>query len=390
MIQHAVNHQKTPRNQGVYNMFRNRVRTLLLTGSAAVASIGTAHAQTAAQNTAAGTSISNTASVTYTVNGTAQTTNSTTATFLVDRKVNFTVIADQGGTKTQVNLAQNDAVTKFKVTNTTNGIQDFFLDPGQSLIADGLVTGIDDFEMLNLRVFVDSNDNGVYDPGVDTRSYIDELAPDASVAVFIVGNVPGSGTFSQANVNLQVIAAAGGQANTRGNILVAADLNTDATVDIVFADDDSDGIGVDLLRNGQGRAYAAYEIGTRNVALTVTKSALVLSDGVSLLDPKALPGAVVQYCLLVRNATLNASANGVQLNDIVPANTTYVPGSITIGTPGGTCVLLGSSEDDDADDAAETDGVTASYNSTNRNMNATLGTVGGGGLAAVAFKVTIN
>jgi len=390
MIQHAVNHQKTPRNQGVYNMFRNRVRTLLLTGSAAVASIGTAHAQTAAQNTAAGTSISNTASVTYTVNGTAQTTNSTTATFLVDRKVNFTVIADQGGTKTQVNLAQNDAVTKFKVTNTTNGIQDFFLDPGQSLIADGLVTGIDDFEMLNLRVFVDSNDNGVYDPGVDTRSYIDELAPDASVAVFIVGNVPGSGTFSQANVNLQVIAAAGGQANTRGNILVAADLNTDATVDIVFADDDSDGIGVDLLRNGQGRAYAAYEIGTRNVALTVTKSALVLSDGVSLLDPKALPGAVVQYCLLVRNATLNASANGVQLNDIVPANTTYVPGSITIGAPGGTCVLLGSSEDDDADDATETDGVTASYNSTNRNMNATLGTVGGGGLAAVAFKVTIN
>jgi uncharacterized repeat protein (TIGR01451 family) len=390
MIQHTDQNQKTPCNQGVYNMFRNRVRTLLLTGSAAVASIGTAHAQTAAQNTAAGTSISNTASVTYTVNGTAQTTNSTTATFLVDRKVNFTVIADQGGTKTQVNLAQNDAVTKFKVTNTTNGIQDFFLDPGQSLIADGLVTGIDDFEMLNLRVFVDSNDNGIYDPGVDTRSYIDELAPDASVAVFIVGNVPGSGTFSQANVNLQVIAAAGGQANTRGNILVAADLNTDATVDIVFADDDSDGIGVDLLRNGQGRAYAAYEIGTRNVALTVTKSALVLSDGVSLLDPKALPGAVVQYCLLVRNATLNASANGVQLNDIVPANTTYVPGSITIGAPGGTCVLLGSSEDDDADDATETDGVTASYNSTNRNMNATLGTVGGGGLAAVAFKVTIN
>ena len=390
MIQHTVNHQKTPYNQGVYNMFRNRVRTLLMTGSAAVASIGTAQAQTAAQNTAAGTSISNTASVTYTVNGTAQTTNSTTATFVVDRKVNFTVIADQGGTKTQVNLGENDAVTKFKVTNTTNGIQDFFLDPGQSLIADGLVTGIDDFEMLNLRVFVDSNDNGVYDPGVDTRSYIDELAPDASVAVFIVGNVPGSGTFSQANVNLQVIAAAGGQANTRGNILVAADLNTDATVDIVFADDDSDGIGVDLLRNGQGRAYAAYEIGTRNVALTVTKSALVLSDGVSLLDPKALPGAVVQYCLLVRNATLNASANGVQLNDIVPANTTYVPGSITIGAPGGTCVLLGSSEDDDADDATETDGVTASYNSTNRNMNATLGTVGGGGLAAVAFKVTIN
>ena len=374
-------------------MFRNRVRTLLLTGSAAVASIGTEQAQTAAQNTTAGTSISNTASVTYTVNGTAQTTNSTTATFVVDRKVNFTVIADQGGTKTQVNLGQTDAVTKFKVTNTTNGIQDFFLDPGQSLIADGLVTGIDDFDMGNLRVFVDSNNNGVYDPGVDTRAYIDELAPDASIAVFIVGNVPGSGTLSQANVNLQVIAAAGGQANTRGEILLPTDLNlanADNTVDIVFADDDNDGIGVDLPRNGQGRAYASYEIGTRNVALTVTKSALVLSDGVNTLNPKSLPGATVQYCLLVRNATLTASANGVQLNDVVPANTTYVPGSITIGAPGGSCVLLGSTEDDDADDATETDGVTASFNSTNRNMNAILGTVGGGGVTAVAFKVTIN
>ncbi|WP_277970099.1 hypothetical protein [Sphingomonas echinoides] len=371
-------------------MFRNRVRTLLLTGSAAVATVGTAHAQTAAQNTTAGTSISNTASVTYTVNGTAQTTNSTTATFVVDRKVNFTVIADQGGTKTQVNLGQVDAVTKFKVTNTTNGIQDFYLDPGQSLIADGLVTGIDDFDMSSLRVFVDSNNNGVYDAGVDTKTYVDELAPDASVAVFIVGNVPASGTLSQANVNLQVIAAAGGLANTRGDLLVPTVLNSDATVDIVFADDDNDGIGVDLPRNGEGRAYASYEIGTRNVALTVTKSALVLSDGVSTLNPKALPGALVQYCLFVRNATLTASANGVQLNDIVPANTTYVPGSITIGTPGGTCVSLGSTEDDDADDAAETDGVTASFNSTNRNVNAIVGNVGGGGTVAVAFKVTIN
>lgn len=378
-------------------MLRNRVRTMLLTGSAAVASIaigtGSAHAQSAAQNTTAGTSISNTASVTYTVNGTAQTTNSTTATFVVDRKVNFTVVADQGGTKTQVNLGQTDAVTTFRVTNTTNDIQDFLLEADQSQIVNGLVTGIDDFDMLNLKVFVDSNNNGVYDAGVDTRTYIDELAPDASVAVFIVGNVPGSGTLSQANVDLHVTVANGGQANTQGNALIPTDTNlanADNTVDIVFADDDNDGIGIDIIRNGQGRAYASYEIGTRNVALTVTKSALVLSDGVSVGNPKSLPGATVQYCLLVRNATLLTAANGVQLNDVVPANTTYVPGSITIGTPGGTCVSLGSTEDDDADDAGETDGVTASFNSTTRNVNAMVGTVGGGGSIAVAFKVTIN
>ena len=362
-------------------MFRNKVRTLLLSGSAAVASIGTAHAQTAAQNTTAGTSISNTASVTYTVNGTAQTTNSTTATFVVDRKVNFTVITDQAG-KTQVNLGDTVSVTKFKVTNTTNGIQDFLLDPDQSLIANGLVTGIDDFDMLNLKAYVDSNNNGVYDPGVDTATFIDELAPDASVAVFIVGNVPATGTISQANVDLHVTAAAGGQTGTQGAALIATDLNlgnADNTVDIVFADDDDDGIGVDIIRNGQGRAYASYEIGTRNVALTVTKSALVLADGVNTLNPKALPGATVQYCLLVRNATLSTSASGVVLNDVVPANTTYVAGSITVGLPGGTCVLAGAPVSD-----------STGYNSTNKNVSVNVGTVGGGASTAVAFKVTIN
>lgn len=363
-------------------MLRNRVRTLLLSGSAAVASIGTAQAQTAAQNTTAGTSISNTASVTYTVNGTAQTTNSTTATFVVDRKVNFSVVTDQPG-KTQVNLGDTQVYTKFKVTNTTNGIQDFLLDPDQSSIANGLVTGIDDFDVLNIKAYVDSNNNGVYDPGVDTATFIDELAPDASVAVFIVGNVPASGTISQANVDLHVIVAAGGQSGTQGSALIPTDLNlanADATVDIVFADDDNDGLlGVDIARNGQGRAYASYEIGTRNVALTVTKSALVLADGVSLINPKSLPGATVQYCLLVRNATLSTAANGVQLNDTIPANTTYVAGSITTGAPGGTCVLLGTPVDD-----------ATGFNSTTKNVNVNVGTVGGGGTVAVAFRVTIN
>ncbi|WP_242187400.1 hypothetical protein [Sphingomonas sp. CARO-RG-8B-R24-01] len=362
-------------------MLSNRVRTLLLSGSAAVASIGTAQAQTASQSTAAGTSISNTASVAYTVNGTAQTTNSTTATFVVDRKVNFTVVVDQT-TKTQVNLGDTQVYTKFKVTNTTNGTQDFLLDPDQSQIANGLVAGIDDFDMLNVKAYVDSNNNGVYDPGVDTATFIDELAPDASVEVFIVGNVPAAGTISQANVDLHVTAAAGGQTGLQGTALVATDLNlanADNTVDIVFADDDDDGIGVDILRNGQGRAYASFEIGTRNVALTVTKSALVLSDGVNTLNPKALPGATVQYCLLVRNATLSTAANGVILNDTIPANTTYVPGSIVVGLPGGTCALSGAPVSD-----------STGFNSTTKNVSVTVGTVAGGASTAVAFKVTIN
>ena len=178
----------------------------------------------------------------------------------------------------------------------------------------GLVTGTDNFDMLNLTAYVDANGNGVYDPGVDTQTYIDELAPNASVEVFLVGNVPTTPvSLNQATVALHVTAAAGGGAGVQGGQLIATDLNlanADNTVDIVFADDDDDGLGIDIARNGQGWAYAAYEITARNVALTVNKTALILSDGVNLINPKSLPGAVVQYCLVANNATLLTAANG--------------------------------------------------------------------------------
>lgn len=366
-------------------MIKNTLRLLLLSGTATLCTTGVAHAQTASQLTTAGNTISNTASVSYTVNGTPQTTTSTTASFVVDRKVNFTVITDQTGA-TAVNLGQTGAVTRFKVTNTTNGIQDFLLSPTQAGIVGGLiglVTGTDDFDLSNLRAFVDSNGNGVYDPGVDTATYIDELAPDASVEVFIVGDVPATGTINQANVALHVTVAAGSAPGVQGTALVATDLslgNADNVVDVVFADDDDDGLGPDLARNGQGWAYASYQISTRNVALTVTKTALVLSDPLGDPLPKSLPGAVVQYCLVANNATLLTPASGVTITDVVPANTTYVPGSISIGLPGGTCTLLPTI-------IAPYTGV---YDTPTNKVTATIGTIAGGTSVAVAFRVTIN
>jgi uncharacterized repeat protein (TIGR01451 family) len=375
-------------------MFVKKVVPALLAGTAGLC---TATGAQAAPQTTAGTVINNTASVTYTVNGTSQSTNSTTASFVVDKKVNFTVVTDQSGF-TQVNLGDQNQVTRFKVTNLTNDVQDFILDPDQQTISLGLLPGTDNFDMLNLKAYVDSNNNGVYDPGVDTQTYIDELAPDASVTVFLVGNVPTTPGAALAFDSLHVIAAAGGQGGTKGSALIATDLNlanADNTVDIVFADDDSDGtlyLG-DIARNGQGRAYSGYQIGTFNVALTVAKSARVLSDGVNLLNPKALPGATVEYCLRVNNATLTTAASGVNLSDTLPAATTYVPGSISIGTPGVlgiACVVNGSTEDDDADDGAETDGFTASFDGSGKIVAAHIDTVAGGGAIAVAFKVTIN
>ncbi len=363
------------------------VRRLLLAGTAAVASIGTAQAQTT--GTAAGTTISNTAQASYTVNGTAQTATSNTATFVVDRKVNLTVISNQSA-NTSVNLGQTGAVTSFKVTNNTNGTQDFILSANQQFLA-GLFTG-DNFDVSNLQIYVDSNGDGVYQPGTDTLQYIDELAPDASRVVFLVGDVPNQQNAALAGVTLNAQVAAGGAAGTMGAALVPSALaNDDNNIDVVFADGDSDGAGPDVVYNGQGRASAFYEITARSVALTITKSSTVISDGVSLTFPKALPGAIVQYCLVVNNATALVPATGVNLTDVIPANTTYVPGSLTIGglAVGPTCVLNGITMNDDGS-AVPLSPYTGSFNNATKTVTATIPTVLGLTSVAASFRVTIN
>lgn len=361
---------------------------LLLAGTAAVASITVAQAQTSS-GTAAGTTITNTAQASYTVNGTAQTANSNTATFVVDRKVNLTVVATPT-TNTSVNLGQTGAVTAFRVTNSTNGTQDFILTADQTFLA-GIFTG-DNFDVSNLQIYVDSNGDGVYQPGTDTRQFIDELAADTSRVVFIVSDIPNQQNAALAGVTLNVQAAAGGATGTLGAALAANLLaGTDAAVDVVFADGDSDGLGPDLAANGQGRASLAYEITTRNVALTVTKSSSVITDGVSVTLPKALPGATVQYCLVVANGTALVPATGVNLTDVIPANTTYVPGSISVGglAVGDACVLNGVTINDDGS-AVALSPFTGSYNATTRTVTATIPTLLGLTSVAASFRVTIN
>ncbi|MCW1430754.1 hypothetical protein [Novosphingobium sp. JCM 18896] len=369
-----------------------RTRAILLSGTALLASAGTAHADT---GTTAGTTISNTASVSYTVNGNAQTTNSTTSSFVVDRKANFTVTLDQSGF-TQATVNQQNVFVKFKVTNTTNGTQDFILDPDQQNISLGILPGTDNFDLTGLKAYVDKNGNGVYDPGVDTAEYIDELAPDASATVFLVGNVPNSQSINLAFTSMHVTIATGGTANSLGAALVATDLNlanADNTVDIVFADDDSDGAYAgDIARNGQGRAYGGVQVTASNVALSVTKTAKVISDGVNALLPKALPGAEVEYCFVVNNGTANTAASAVVLTDLIPANTTYVPGSISLGPVGilGACLLTGSTEDDDDSDSGEIDGYTASFNPTSKTVTMNIASVPGNTSVGALFHVKIN
>lgn len=375
------------------------IRTLMA-GTAAVVAIGIATGTASAQapgpaGTTAGTTVTNTAQASYSVNGVQQSATSNAVNFVVDRKVNLTVTTNQPA-NTQVAIGQTAAVTTFQVTNNTNGTQDFLLSSSQTPIQN-LFTG-DNFDVTNIKIYVDSNGNGTYDAGVDTATYINELGADQSAIVFIVADIPNNQANVLAGITLIAQVAAGGDSAVQGlPLAVSVGANDDAVVDVVFADNDSDGLGLDIALNGQGRASLGYEITTRNVALTVAKSQLVLSDPINLaLAPKAIPGAVVQYCLIVNNGTLGTPASNIALSDVIPANTTYVANSISIGAIalGETCLLTGIVGGvplaDDGTVTVPLLNFTGSYNTNTKTVNATIPTLLGGTSVAATFRVTIN
>lgn len=357
--------------------------THLLAGSA----LATVLAMPAwAAETTAGTDVENQASVTYTVGGTTTTTQSNIATFKVDKKVNL-VVAEVGGAPTYVALGSNDQVTTFTVTNLTNDVQDFRLNPDQQNVSIPLL-GADDFDMNNLRAFVDTDGDGEYDPLIDTRTFVDELVPDGTVKVFVVGNVPNTPGISTAIVSLNAIAAEGGSTGVLGQDVVATSTlvpESSTSVDIVFADD---GGLLDGLRNGQSRAFDSYRIGT--AAVTLAKTSRVISDPVNLLvNPRRIPGAVVEYCLRIDNAG-PGRATALTVTDNIPANTTYVPESIVVGGigSGGLCTLGGTSEDDNDTGGDETDLYGGSFDGT--TVRATLPEVDTLVPLAVSFRVTVR
>lgn len=306
---------------------------------------------------------------------------------MVDKKVNLAVAA-VGTSGTQTALGATDAVTTFTVTNLTNSVQDFQLAAVQQIISLPGILGTDNFDVTNVRIFVDSNNNGVYDAGVDTATFIDELAPDASATVFVVANVPNTAGENTANIELRAQTLAGGQTGTQGALVLATLTgDTPGTVDTVFADAAGP---VDAARDGGASAGSAYVIGTTTV--TVNKSSTVVSDPLDgILLPKAIPGATIKYCIVVANAG-PGTANGMTVADVVPANMTYLPNTIRVGgvAAGNTCLTDGTAEDDDAVGADETDPNGGSYDSGSNTVRGTLPSLNALASTTVTFEATIN
>lgn len=351
----------------------NRLNRLLGTVGA-LALVAASASPAFAAGTAAGSTITNTVTVNYQVGTVAQTATGASNTFTVDRKVNLTV-AEVGTTTTQVSPGQSAAVTTFTVTNTSNATLDFALAATQQTGLAGAHANTDTFDVTNIKIYVDSNLNGTYDAGTDTLiTFIDELAADTSKTVFVVADIPlGRVTNDVAAVTLTATGREGGTATVQGVALSETTGANTAGMDTVFAD----GAGAtDTARNADYSAKDDYTV--QAAALTISKLSTVISDPINgTTNPKLIPGATIEYCIVVNNAAGSATANNVAISDPLPTTVTYSSGYGTFlnGTvTSGVCNFDG----------------TAGGSFASGTVSGTLSSVAAGETKTLRFRAVIN
>lgn len=355
-----------------------------------------------AVGTAASTSITNRATVNYTVGGVAQSPiesspagnttpgvgNGTNTAFVVDNKVDLTV-TEVSGAATIVNPGQLNAVAVFRVTNTGNAPQAYQLAPS-NLAGTVLFGNTDNTDVNNLRVFVDANNNGTFEAAIDTATSITTLAADANVRVFIVADVPVTATNGQFS-NVRLIASTAVN-NTPAVLLTqTAGADTPGAVDVVFAD--GAGTAGDVARDGKHSADDQFAV--QSAALTLQKTSVVISDPFNAaVNPKAIPGAVIEYTVVVTNNGAVAAA-GVAVTDPPPANTTFLQNvysagtrdvQISVGALNTFCVAEAGGTDTNADGCVRTAGGSLSVGAP---ALATVAT-GAANAVTVRFRVSIN
>ncbi|NNF05589.1 MAG: DUF11 domain-containing protein [Candidatus Eisenbacteria bacterium] len=330
-----------------------------------------------AAGTLSGVQVDNYATVTYEVSTIPQDTVwSDTASFVVDNKINLNVVCLDGG-PVEVIPGSNNQILSFRVTNLGNTVQDYSL---ASFAAGAAVLfGVtDNFDATTNNIFVDGNGNNTYEL-TDNGSYIDELAPDDSVTVFILSDIPSTQVDDDGSIHdLWVRTAQGGNAGTEGSVIASDDAAASdiaMTVQTVFCDTLGT-YGSDADNDGSFSARCVYEVET--ATLDVNKTSGVVSDPVNgVTNPKAIPGATIRFTIVVSNLGDTESADTIEVVDAIPANTTFVPGSLTLNSG----VLTDNVAADDAGD----------YNLTNAGaITVDVGTVTAGGLATVTFDVTID
>jgi uncharacterized repeat protein (TIGR01451 family) len=276
-----------------------------------------------AVGTPSGTSISNQATVDYSVGGVSQTQiASPTATFVVDSRIDLEVVRLNLVAPITARPNEQNVVATFTVTNSGNSTQSYQLiasDP-TNLTVFGNAESAALEGALNLATAWDANGDGDYDLGEEAAGTGD-LVADATVRVFVLADIPATAVNGQfASIRLTTRAATAGSS---GGTLANEDNGVDiagGVPQVVWADTGEDN------SESVDNQYSIL-----SATLSVVKSAVVISDPFNgTTNPKAIPEAVVEYTIDVTNSSPTTAATAVTVTDTIPANTTFVSGSLTL------------------------------------------------------------
>lgn len=258
-----------------------------------------------AAGTPAGTNITNKASVSFVVDTATLNKDSNEVTLQVAEVLDVTLAWQDSG-NILAEPEETGKVATFLLTNTGNGSEAFTL-----TVDNGL--GGDQFDPTLSGVYLDANDNGQYDAGTDTLYNAGAndpvLAADASIALFVLNDIP-------AGVNDSDLGKSG--------LTAAANTGTGAPGDPFPGAGDGGVNAVVGTSGGTANDTATYQVSA--VDVTVVKSQ-------SVADPhggsEPMPAAVITYSIEVE-ASGSGTAESVTVTDPVPANTSYVEGSLKL------------------------------------------------------------
>ena len=259
--------------------------------------------QALAVGTAAGTSIDNTVTVDYFVDGVDQTDLTSTVSFVVDRRVDFT-LTPVGGALVEVTPGENDSFFDFLLSNDSNSELDFSFVLTQ-LVGDTVRGSADDADMATVDYAVSASPvSGTDDDPVRGGiQFVDQLAADDAIRIRVFGDAALTMLNDQvAGVSLAATAA---EPASGGATALTESANTDLGTENVFADTDNDGVETAL----DGWLVVTAE-------LAVTKSYVVIDDGLGLGSGLPIPGATVEYTISVVNSS-DTQADDVVISDAI-------------------------------------------------------------------------
>lgn len=258
--------------------------------------------------TPANTQIQNSASVTYTVGTLQESKDSNIESFFVDELIAFTLVSNNPA-GVNVSTPQSGRVLSYTLTSQGNGSESFTISFAQS--------GADDFNVANPAIYLDANDNGVYESGTDTLyapgANDPTLTEGTSQNIFIVADIPSSqSATNESKIDLIATSNTGGGA--AGSIYNGAgDGGVDATIG---------------LQGGTISAEGKFQIGAALATLTKSQN---------VVDPfggnVSTPNAIITYTLTL-NATGSGNLTDIVIADLIPAGTSYEAGSLRLnGSP---------------------------------------------------------